>query len=276
MTSCVCCGASRATPLYAGLLRCDTCTHVWWQGDVAGDVLERLYSARYFAGGEYADYVADRSLMERNFADRLATLKQFRDPSRHTRLLEIGCAYGFFLNQARSLFATVEGIDISEAATRYARDELKLSVTRGDLGSGILPPREFDVICAWDTLEHLPRPDLSLEAAGKRLARGGLLALTTGDIGSLNARVRRSKWRLIHPPTHLHYFTRLSLTHLLTRIGFDVAYVGYCGFHRSIGAIVSAVLKAQPEPGRLWRWLARRPVYLNLFDIMCVIAVKRI
>ena len=59
-----------------------------------------------------------------------------------------------------------------------------------------------------------------------------LLVLTTGDIGSRLARMRGQKWRLIHPPSHLHYFDRVTVTRLLaktlglpapgeTRGGFD-------------------------------------------------------
>ena len=59
----------------------------------------------------------------------------------------------------------------------------------------------------WDTIEHLKRPDLFVQKAAADLRPGGLIALTTGDIGSLNARLRGARWRMIHPPTHLHYFS---------------------------------------------------------------------
>jgi hypothetical protein len=61
--------------------------------------------------------------------------------------------------------------------------------------------------------------------ASRDLEPGGLLALTTGDIGSLNARLRGSNWRMIHPPTHLHYFSVQSITSLLKRHGIDTVHV---------------------------------------------------
>ena len=55
--------------------------------------------------------------------------------------------------------------------------------------------------------------------------------MTTGDIGSLMARWRGARWRQIHPPTHLHYFSKLTLAQLLERHGFTVAYAGYDGMY---------------------------------------------
>ena len=51
-------------------------------------------------------------------------------------------------------------------------------------------------------------------------SRAAPLALTTGDIGSVNARLRGHKWRMIHPPTHLHYFSAETMKALLDRHGF--------------------------------------------------------
>ena len=53
---------------------------------------------------------------------------------------------------------------------------------------------------------------------------GALIAITTGDFASLNARVRRTKWRLMHPPSHAHYFSIASMTTMLDRFGFDTVY----------------------------------------------------
>ena len=59
-------------------------------------------------------------------------------------------------------------------------------------------------MCLWDTIEHLAEPEAYLEKIAKSLPVGGWLFLTTGDIGSPMARARGSRWRMIHPPTHLY------------------------------------------------------------------------
>ena len=77
--------------------------------------------------------MADRAIIQKNFRLRLATLERFLDPARHRRLLEVGCAYGFFLDLARGRFETATGIDITEDGVRYARETLGLDAVQGDL-----------------------------------------------------------------------------------------------------------------------------------------------
>ncbi len=278
--TCVACASARTRPTYAGLIRCADCGHVWADVDLPDAALQNLYDRGYFHGEEYSDYTADRAEAEANFARRLQTLERYLDPVRHTRVFELGCAYGFFLNAVRSRFAAVDGIDVSDDAVRFAREELKLPVRHGDLLAEDLGSRQYDLVCMWDTIEHLPRPDRYVEVLGRRLSPGGVLALTTGDISSLNARLRRGRWRLIHPPTHVHYFSRGSIARLLDRFGIDVVHVEHCGFSRSIGGMIDGLMRLRWGLGGLPAWLrrqaiARRSLYVNLGDIMYVIGVKR-
>jgi 2-polyprenyl-3-methyl-5-hydroxy-6-metoxy-1,4-benzoquinol methylase len=248
--------------------------------DLPDERLHELYGRRYFHGDEYTDYTADRPELEKNFARRMVVLRRFLDPERHRRLFELGCAYGYFLNAVRGEFGAVEGIDVSGDAVRFAREQLHLPVLHGDVLTTDFGERRYDVVCLWDTIEHLKSPDLYVEALSRHLSPGGLMALTTGDISSLNARIKRARWRLIHPPTHVHYFTRASIARMLGRFGFDVVHIEYCGFSRSLGAIVDGLFRLRWGLDGLAAWLqrrsiARRSVYLNLRDIMYVIAIKR-
>ena len=154
-----------------------------------------------FSGEEYRDYVAERALFEKHFRLRLKTLLRFVPDSGAKRLLEIGSAYGFFLAVAREHFKSVEGIDISADAVAYAVTELGLTANAGDfLDYPLAQP--VDVVCMWDTIEHLQHPHLYIERASANMNRGGMIAITTGDIASLMARMRGARWdRSIRPPT---------------------------------------------------------------------------
>jgi SAM-dependent methyltransferase len=280
MRECVACRAGEPAPFYGGLLRCTNCRHVWAGVDIRDDELRELYRRNYFFGEEYTDYVADRAALEKNFARRFATLRRFLDRARHRRLFEIGCAYGFFLNAVRSEFDTVEGIDISDDAIRHARETLGLRVRLGDLLDQDFDGRQYDVVCLWDTVEHLKAPDVYIDAIAGRMPAGSVIAITTGDIASVNARLKRERWRLIHPPTHLHYFSRDTMRRMLDRLGFDLVYARHCGFYRTIGSMLDGVSRAQNGLKRTTRWIqqtpiARWPLYLNLYDILYAIAVKR-
>lgn len=278
MTTCEVCDGPGEPVGYAGLRRCAACTHVWADLSLDAADLARLYQRSYFFGDEYGNYVEDRRIIEKNFAGRLATLRRFVEPQ-HRRLFELGCAYGFFLNAARPLFGSVQGIDVSEDGVRYAKEQLGLDVLCGDLLTLDQPPA-CDVACLWDTIEHLARPRRYLETIASQMPSGGLVAITTGDIASFNARLQKGRWRLIHPPTHLHYFTSASLARLLDRCGFRVVHLEWPGMYRSAGGMLHNVFALKWKQAAIGAWLkravpARLDVYLNLHDIMFIIAEHR-
>ena len=108
---------------------------------------------------------------------------------------------------------------------------------------------------------------------------GAWLYLTTGDIGSAVARVRGRRWRLIHPPSHLHYFDRRTLARLLGRLGFDVIETRPVGVARSLRQILYSVLVLKLEMPRVYAATKRLipagwGFTLNTFDIMQVVARK--
>ena len=277
--SCLVCGGQYKAASLPGLLECASCGFITADVDLTADALRELYTSTYFSGEEYRDYVGERALFEKHFRQRMRTLLRFVPDPGTKRLLEIGSAYGFFLAVAREHFKSVEGIDISADAVGYAVSELGLTATAGDfLDYPLAHP--VDVVCMWDTIEHLQHPHLYIERASANMNRGGVIAITTGDIGSLMARMRGAKWRQIHPPTHLHYFSKATLTKLLDRCGFTVRYSGSDGVYRSLDTIAYIILNIKRQQPGLYRMLKktgllRLDFYLNMYDIMFLIAEKR-
>jgi hypothetical protein len=132
----------------------------------------------------------------------------------------------------------------------------------------------------WDTIEHLDRPDLFVAKVARDLAPGGYFAFTTGDLGSFNARLRGRRWRMIHPPTHMHYFSVATARALLDRNGLDVVHVSHPGVTRTIGSmlyiVVALRLARRDWYQRIAHWpVNRHSVTLNLGDIMFVVARRR-
>jgi len=277
--NCAVCSGSSARKFYKGLVVCSECGHVFADYDLTDDELRELYSKNYFFGEEYNDYVADKNALQKNFMLRLKTLQRFLVPGEHKSLFEIGCAYGFFLDLARDYFESVSGIDISEDGICYARRNLGLDVLQGDFTQADLDDREFDVVCLWDTIEHLRCPHLYLEKLARHMHPGSLLTITTGDIKSLNASLKGESWRLIHPPTHLHYFSTETLTRLLNRYGFEVVYNRPCGFYRSLDQVAYNIFVLRGRSPGLYDLLQKMRIkeinfYLNLYDIRYFIARK--
>jgi len=277
MPTCIVCRSTQHLLFYEGILRCSECGHVFADVTLDDERLWSIYRRDYFFGEEYSDYVADQRVIQKNFRKRLSVLRRFINPEKHSRLLEIGCAYGFFLDLVRKQFKIAVGLDISEDGVRYAREELGVDAYQVDFLHYDCSPQIFDVICMWDTIEHIRDPHLYIEKISSIVPKDGLLALTTGDIDSLLARLQRDRWCMIHPPTHIHYFSRRTIECLLRQYGFETIYNRYCGFFRSIDNIAYNLFVLRQKRPYLYNiikrsGLGRIDFYINLYDIMFVIA----
>ncbi len=259
------------------LARCAVCGFVTLRGGADAERVASLYGEDYFHGAEYADYVRDRPALQRNFKDRVETVLRYCGKG---KLLEVGCAYGFFLDLVRDRFDSL-GYDRVEAAVAYANQVLGLHAECKDLlADESIAEGSLDVVTMWDVIEHLEQPEQYIEKAGRLLKAGGYLFLTTGDIGSMNARWRKAKWRLIKVRSHLHFFSRETIGRLLERRGFEVIEVSYPGYFRSVDQMLYNILVLGQGQRRLYDLFARilplkAMIYMNLFDIMCVVARRR-
>jgi SAM-dependent methyltransferase len=274
---CILCGHNAGNDfLYPGILQCPSCGFVFADTQLSAADLEKLYQRNYFFGNEYLNYLEDKPALQKNFKARTRTLLKY---SAGGNLFEIGCAYGFFLELAQRYWKA-EGCDISAPACDEVHRQ-GYSVTRGDFLRLPLKEERYDVIALWDTIEHLARPDLYVQRASTLLKRGGILCATTGDIGSRMARMRNHRWRLIHPPTHLYYFDRRSMERLMVKNGLEVIHFEHCGYSRSVQQMLYSLLVLNRETALRKKFyeflkpLLRFSVYINLHDIMFVIARKK-
>jgi SAM-dependent methyltransferase len=251
--------------------RCRSCGGWTFTGPVPLPA-DELYGEEYFNGGEYAGYDAARASHQRNFQRKLRLLQRHGAPGPgDTRLLELGCATGEFLAEARRAgVAKALGLEVSG----YCRD-----VARGR-GHEVLSPDDAsaeaavkalrpNVIVAWDVWEHLRAPASTLDALLREAERGVTVAVTTVDAGSAVARLRGTRWRQFHPPTHLCYPTRRSLRLYFERLGFEIMHHGSFGYYRPLTEYLRVFgVRASASPPA---WMTT-PIFLDLYDIQLVIA----
>ena len=64
--------------------------------------------------------MAEEQSLKLNFQLRISTLQQLIPNLGTSELFEIGCAYGFFLDQVRGAVRSVAGVDISADAVAFA------------------------------------------------------------------------------------------------------------------------------------------------------------
>jgi len=239
--TCLVCGHAGFSRHLEILLKCTTCGFVTADLDsLPKSNVREIYQGDYFTGGEYLDYRADEAFFKKNFRKRLHRVLKRQSCG---RLLEIGSAYGFFLDLAQSYFEVV-GYEVNECAAEHACRSFGIDVRTNDFLQANVNDIGglVDVTVMWDVIEHLQRPDHFIQHIAELSKPGAWLYVTTGDIGSLVARMRGRKWRMIHPPTHLHYFDRQTLPRLLEKYGFQVVEKRSIGVARSIHQILYSLL----------------------------------
>lgn len=232
------------------------------------------YTRSYFDGGHsdgYADYEGSEPILRREFARQLRFLRQYAPAG--GRLLEIGCAYGFFLKEAQTEFE-IHGIEIAaEAVNACHRAGLntvrQCAATAGSMSR--LGP--LDAIVMLDVIEHLPDPAGILRQCAEQLRPNGVVMITTGDFGSFFARMSGPRWRLMTPPQHLWYFTRTSIVNLADRNGLELVTVRHPWKTVPLALVLFQLARAlgfrmqSTEQGRL----SRTGVPVNLFDAMSIV-----
>lgn len=255
---CIACGAAQPELVHRkdgfSIVRCTGCDLHYVGEDPATIDFGAIYGEAYYTGGTdqvFADYLGEEKSRRASARRRVWGLRLLRSRG---RLLDVGCAAGFFLIEAQRHYQ-VQGVEFSDFSARFARERFGLDVFTGTLKQAQLPAAQFDLITLWDVIEHVPDPDVVLAEAARLLKPDGRLVLTTGDIGSRYARRQGGQWHLLAPPWHLYYFSRETLARLGAAAGLQVE---------------GCQARGVAGDGRLWR--SRAGILLaNLFgwgDIM--------
>jgi len=222
---------------YGRIVRCNRCGLVYTNPRPRAETITEGY--RKAVDPDYAREDSSRSI---NAHLSLHTLKRYAHSG---RLLDVGCATGYFLNAARLDFET-QGIELSEWAAKYAQERLRLDVVNAGLDDAPFAAGHFDVVALNDVIEHFTDPKAALVRIHALLRPGGLLYLVTPDIDSLSARLMRGRWWGLRP-AHVYYFSRKTLSALLRETGFEVELVKSYGRMFTWGYWLSR-LKNYPAP----------------------------
>ena len=232
------------------------------------------YTADYFCGGRsdgYSDYRGAEPVLRREFAHSADFVRRFSDGS---RLLDLGCAYGFFLKEAAKRHFEILGIELAEDAAESCR-QAGLNVLSGIADEANMTRiGEVDVITMFDVIEHLPQPRESLALCVRYLKPGGVIVITTGDFASLAARWAGTKWRLMTPPQHLWFFTKESLRRMAATLGLTMEHFEHPAKIVPLSLIVFQLRRMIGLRGPLGAVANQVGIPVNLFDAMRVVLRK--
>jgi 2-polyprenyl-3-methyl-5-hydroxy-6-metoxy-1,4-benzoquinol methylase len=153
--------------------------------------------------------------------ERLLDLLEEHQPSRGA-LLEVGSAFGWFLDAARARGWRVSGIEAAPAPAGVRSAESEACTHTGTVEEAPLAG-PYDAIVLVQVIEHLADPRAVLEALVAALAPRGVIFIETPNLAGLSARLHIPRWEAINLGRgHWHLFDADTLARMCSRVGLEV------------------------------------------------------
>jgi 2-polyprenyl-3-methyl-5-hydroxy-6-metoxy-1,4-benzoquinol methylase len=219
----------------------------------------------------YLQYLAPGAGDAANFAS-LHRWMEHHTPLAGKRLLDVGAGSGKLVRFLRSRGLDAQGVEPSRALfDRFlASDAAFTCATLDELGSAIAGA--FDVVTAFDVIEHVREPVGFLRAVSAALRPGGVFFASTPDVESLPAKVFGRRWHFYHA-YHLSYFEPRTFAQAAASQGLRLCDWCHRGRVRSAGYVLRYAMEfvaAASAPA----WAHRLDwchVPINLFDTLYVV-----
>ncbi len=198
------------------IVRCLNCGLVFSREILPEDVLEKLYSESKVNFEEYAEIIAK---------DYWYFLKPHISLIKREKALEIGCSSGFFMQKLADYgFDAVYGCEPSQEAAEKASAAIRPNITIGFFKPAIYPEKSFDLVCSFQTLDHLSDPVAVLRGCFQLLKPGGLAYFVVHDANSYQAGLLKDKSPIIDIE-HIYLFNKNTLAKIFQLAGFEVIRV---------------------------------------------------
>jgi hypothetical protein len=205
---------------------CDACDCLFTRNPLTEASREQLYGSQdFFAAGEpgadnidYYDYIGGERYLRMTARGRVTRIRRYQPAG---KLLEVACAAGFFLVEAKTAGFDVQGIEMSRPMAAYAADRWGVPVTAGSIEREALAAEAFDVIASWGVLTILQDPIAVMRKFHCALKPGGIWAFNTYYQDRLWHQLLRSRWQHLGIAVR-QVFSRQQLLELLRREGFQL------------------------------------------------------
>jgi SAM-dependent methyltransferase len=200
--------------------RCAACGFHYLYPRLMEAAMQEVYrQSSYYEGGAcgYTDtsYTGQEAALRATFKRLLRNLT--KRGLTGGDLLEIGCGYGYLLDEARSFFDQRVGTDFSPEAAEIARTT-GAEVFIGGIEQ-IRPGRKFDCVIANQVIEHVYQPLSFLKDLAGHTKPGGHIVIATPDIGGVLRKVMGRRWPSFKVPEHVLYFDFGTLSVLMQEAG---------------------------------------------------------
>lgn len=216
------------------IVACQSCSFRFIQPQPSQRELNRFYEQGYFTGSQDfhqgSSYFAARKIA---LAMEQVTGWQFLKSQISLggkSVLDLGCADGALLVLAQRFGASqVAGVEVSTEAAQYGRNHYGLNILEASADALPFPAQTFDVVTAFDLIEHVRQPKQLFQEVSRILLPNGVFIGGCPDMGCFDDWA--DEWTgICRNMEHLSYFDHQSLRKIAEQCNFQVLHLEYQGF----------------------------------------------
>jgi SAM-dependent methyltransferase len=242
------------------VVSCNNCRLIYLNPRLKeSDIMKVYQEDEYFSdsgdsGYQKYDYISQEESLRMTFRRFIKELKK-RDIA-SGRMLELGCGYGYFLDEAKHHFSFLAGTELSQEAGDHAREISGANIYIGNIS--LLPDElnDFDLIVTMNVIEHIYDPVEFMGSLKERLVKNGRVIMATPDIGSIWYKIMKSRWPSFKIPEHVIFYSKRTLIPLLIKTGFqNIMWIPFTHAY-PLGLLTSALGIHLRGP------ISRKPVWL--------------
>jgi 2-polyprenyl-3-methyl-5-hydroxy-6-metoxy-1,4-benzoquinol methylase len=209
-----------------GMVRyCPACDHGYLVQEQAVDAKEyysELYRQEYSHNAEAAEtHAREIYQVYKNYQqDRLFHISPHLTAG--SRLLEVGASAGQFLVHIKDMVGEVNAIELDKACYAFLGSELGIEADAEFLENSRFADQTYDVVCAFQVIEHVEHPVAFLKTLRQATKKGGTIFIEAPNLHDplLSVWDVPTYRKFFYHSAHLHYFTEASLR----KVGRDAGF----------------------------------------------------
>ena len=222
--TCYLCGNSKCSLIHDNIrynlsprpFRCDNCGFVFLYPRMTPEMEKEFYEKTYRYN---YDIQTAEDLWQASLPEAKKRVLRFNELyGKDSRLLEIGCASGYFLFEVKDYVKSVTGIELTKEYVKYAKSKgLNVKDSLNEV-----PDNSCDLIFMFHVLEHIDDPINFLKEVKKKLSQNGKLIIEVPNVDDVLVSVYKIKnhldfyWEIAHN----YYFSKMSLGKVLESSGY--------------------------------------------------------
>ena len=145
------------------------------------------------------------------------------EESKENTLLDVGTGYGFFLDAIRKSHGMrVTGVELSIEEAEFGRKQLQIDIRNVALAQAGLEPASYDIVTAFEVIEHIENPSAFIDELAGYVKPGGLLLIATDNFESTVVRFLGKTFPKWIPHTHVSHFSPATLARVIEKNGLNI------------------------------------------------------